>query len=75
MHGNCLTYALGMYFAEGCTGRIQPAIVRAGRVPKLRFYYVNARGEKTYAYPLHPKAGLAACWHALWFEMQVRKGS
>lgn len=73
MRGNCLTYALGMLFAEGFTGRIESRVLW-GRPPKLRFYYVSAKGEKTYFYPERPRAGLRACSHALWFDGQVRKG-
>lgn len=73
MQGNCGTYAVGKYFADGCTGRIRPRIVWAGGLPKLRFYYVDPEGNGTYFYPLRPRRGVAACLHSLWFEGQVRK--
>jgi hypothetical protein len=73
VYGNCLTYAVGMLLAEGFTGRIKPSLVRPG-VPKVRFFYVNARGERTYFYPWRPKRGWRACVHALWFHGAVRKG-
>lgn len=71
--GNCLIYALGMWLVEGCTGRIEPAILKRWP-PKLRFYYVNERGERTYYVPDHPKRGWRACWDSLWYQGHVRKG-
>lgn len=73
MYGNCLTYAVGMLLAEGFTGCIQPTIVW-GWPPKLRFYYVAVDGRRTHFYPRHPKRGVAACLHALWFSGVVKVG-
>lgn len=62
-----------MLLAEGFVGRIEPS-VQWGWPPKLRFYYVNAAGERTRFAPQHPRAGWSACLHALWFAGQVRRG-
>lgn len=75
MKGNCLSWAVGMYLAGGCLGRIEPEIVWAGKVPKLRFYYVTPDGVRLHFYPRHPKKGLHACIHACWFTGVVKRES
>jgi len=54
-------------------GRIEPRIVRAGRIPKLRFYHIAPDGIRTYFAPRHPKRGVAAYWHAIWYEGVARR--
>ena len=74
---NCLTYAVKRRVEEIWKvlwhGRIDCEVVWAGRVPKLRFWYVAPDGISERYEPKHPKSG----WRALFdwnFEGQVRKG-
>ena len=69
MHGNCLTYAVGMLLAEGFTGRIGMEFLPGG---KIRFTYTDSQGRVTYFCPKHPKRGWRAYVH-LWFEGVVKQ--
>lgn len=68
--GNCLLYAGIAWIRRG--GSIKLRVIRVGWAWKVRFYHVSRDGVWTYFAPLHPKRGLAACVHSIWYEGRVR---